>query len=305
MKRILTLNLLLITSVLTYGQKIGFTLNLTQGNTYYMVTNAKMLISQTINGQQQDVTSIIAAKMSFKVTGVTDTAYAMDVTFNRISMKMDAAGQNMDFDSDNKGKDALSTIMGNMTSKPFIIIMTKKGRIASINGIDRIYDDLFAGVPDIPADQQAQLKSQMIQSFGSDAFKNNIEVATAIFPDTKISKGDKWTVNSKLTAPMKAQVKTAFVLQEITDATYLVHGDATIVSDNDAPFTEINGLPMKYAVTGTSTYEMKLDKATHWTTEAKVTQTIKGNVQIKDNPKVPGGMTVPITLTDEQTITDK
>jgi hypothetical protein len=62
---------------------------------------------------------------------------------------------------------------------------------------------------------------------------------------------------------------------------------------------------MKYNVTGTSTYEVKLDKTTGWASEVKINQAIKGDVLIKDNPKVPGGMTIPLTLTDEQLITDK
>jgi hypothetical protein len=31
---------------------------------------------------------------------------------------------------------------------------------------------------------------------------------------------------------------------------------------------------------------------------------IKGNVEIKDNPKLPGGMIIPMTITDDQTISN-
>jgi len=271
-----------------------------------MITNAKMLISQTANGQQQDITTAIIANMAFKVTGVMDTAYSMEVKITRVGLQMKVGGKDLNFDSDKKGQqDIMSNILGNMTGKAFSLIMTKKGKVASINDIENIYSNLFDGIPNVTDDQKAQLKNQMIQSFGAKAFKGSIELGTAIFPDNKVAKNNTWEIATQLESIVKAKVKTTFSLQDITDNSYLVHGDAVMASDKDAPYTEMNGMPIKYDLTGTSTYEIKLDKVTNWITEAKINQVMKGNIEIKDNPRVPGGMTMPMTMNSEQTVTDK
>jgi len=305
MKKILTVALILITAT-CFAQKVTVALNLTQGNTYYMNTSAKMFISETINGQQQDINTTITGKMSFKVTQVTDTAYVMEVKMDRIGMQMQGAGQNMDFDSDKKGQqDIMSTIMGNLTNKAFSIVMTRKGKVSSVNGMDNLYSGLFDGVPNVPDDQKTQIKNQMMQSFGAKALKGNIELGTALFPDNKVAKNDQWIVNTKLESMMTANVKATFILQDISDNAYLIHGYATLATDTNSPYAELNGMPMKYNMSGTSTYEIKLDKVTGWTTDAKISQIMQGTIDIKDNPKVPGGMSIPMSLKDDQTITDK
>ncbi|MGZ3752353.1 MAG: hypothetical protein ACXVIY_10810, partial [Mucilaginibacter sp.] len=81
MKRILTLTLLLAASITCFGQKVKIALNLTQGSTYYMITSAKMAMTQNIGGQTQDVTTTVGGKLSFKVTAVKDTTFVMDVKY--------------------------------------------------------------------------------------------------------------------------------------------------------------------------------------------------------------------------------
>lgn len=304
MKKHLTLITLLIASIAVYGQKVTLALNLTQGDTYPMSTTAKMLMTQDINGQAQEINMNIISRMTFKVTGIKDTTYLMDVKFDRVAMQMTIGAQNVNFDSDSKTKDMPSILMGNLTNKVFSIVMSKKGKILTVNNIDVLYASLFNGIPDITDAQKAQFKSMMMQSFGPESLKGNIELATALFPDNKVAKSDKWTVKTVLESTMKADVKTTFTLQDITDNAYLLHGDSQIVTDKNA-VTEVNGMKVNYDLAGTSTYEIKLDKNTGWTTDAKITQNMKGNLAIKDNPQVPGGMTVPMTITDEQSITDK
>lgn len=304
MKKNLTLALLFFISIATYGQKQTLQLNLASGSTYYMTTNAKMMITEDINGQQQTINSTIASKISFKVTTVTDTGYTMNVQFGRVAMQMNVAGKSVNFDSESKTKDIFSTIMGNMTNKSFTIVMSKKGRVSSIKDIDKVYEGMFEGLSNITPEQKAQFKAQMMQSFGPKALKGSIETATAIFPNNKVGKADKWTLSTKIESVMAADLTSAFTLQDITDSNYLLHGDAVIKTDDNAPFVELSGMPVKYHMAGTAVYDMKLDKVTGWTTEARITQTIKGNVEIKDNPKVPGGMSIPMTVNTDQSISD-
>ena len=51
--------------------------------------------------------------------------------------------------------------------------------------------------------------------------------------------------------------------------------------------------------------KIKIDSKTGWIIDADITQNLKGKVDLKDNPKVPGGMSAPIELLIVSKMTDK
>ena len=303
MKKIMMIAVLLVAGISTYAQKTNLALNLTQGNTYYMTTTTKMLISEVINGNKQDVTTTISAKIAHKILAVADTTYEMEIRYQRIDMKVESGGQSVDFNSDGKEKSMFANLMASIVNKPFTITLNKRGKVRSIKNIENLYSTMFDSIPNLSEGQKAQAKNQMQQAFGAENFKGNIESAFAVFPPTKVAKSDKWAVVTNMEMMVPAQETFAYVLQDVTDNAYQIHGDGVIQLAPGADFKEMNGVPMKFInLAGTSTAELKLDKKTGWIAEAKISKQIKGSVQVKDNPKVPGGMTFPITATGETSI---
>ncbi|MBS1529797.1 MAG: hypothetical protein JSU01_05790 [Bacteroidetes bacterium] len=305
MKKLILVAIILISSVTVFAQKATLALNLTKGNTYYMVTSTNMAISQTINGQLQSINTNLMAKMAFTVTNVMDTSYAMQVKYERIGMQMELPTGLMSFESDkNDPNDIFSTIMGNMTNKPFCIEMSKTGKLLSICSTENLSKSLFDGITQLNDEQKAAFREQLMKSFGPEAFKSNIEIGTAVFPSVKVAVNDTWLVNSAAESGMQTKMSTTFRLNEVTASAYMVHGESVITPQNANSYTEMNGMPMKYNVNGTSQYDLKIDRESGWIAEARINQVIKGNVEIKDNPKMPGGMIIPMTITDDQTISN-
>ena len=306
MKKTLTFTLSLMISIAAYAQKAMISLTLKQDSSYYMITTAKMHMIQDIGGQTQDINMTISGKMSFKVNTIKDTVYMMDARYEKLRLQMESAAVNMDMNSDADVKqNPLSTLIHNMTRNSFKVNLSKKGRVLSVEDFDKLISGMFDGIPQISEAQKEQFKDQMMQSFGPKAMKGSLEITTAFFPNNPIAKSDQWTINTSLESAMSAKIKTVYTLLNTDDKTYTIHGEGVITSPPVDDFKMVNGLPMKYIINGTSTNELKVDKATGWVLEAKINQSIKGDVQIKDNPKVPGGMTIPMTLTTDQIITDK
>ncbi len=306
MKKSLIL-LLLLSTAKCYSQKITLALNLTQGNTYYMITSGKVEVNQNINGQQQDINTTIFAKISNKVISATDSTYVIEMRYEHISMQLAYPGKNIAFDSDKKdSQDIFSTIMATIINKPFSMVITKVGKIKSISNIENIYSGMSDAIPQLTDAQKLQLKEQLNKSFGENAIKANLEEAFALFPDVKVARNDKWVVKTKIEAMIFANVTTTFTLKDITDDANVIHGDAVVQSDNSADYIESNGFPMKFLnVTGTYSSDLKLDKKTGWITQAKIIKIIKADIDVKDNPKMPGGMKIPMTINGEISITDK
>lgn len=306
MKYIFNIFLLLIVTISCQAQKLKLALNLTKGNTYNMVTNTSSTIKQTINGQPNNVDLTITGNTSFKVLNADDSLYYMEVNYKTLSMKMQLPTGPVNFDSQKKDpSDIMSSILSGLVNKPFTATFTKSGKVRSVENVENMITSVLDGYPQIQGAQKEQIKTQFLQSFGAKAIKGNIEMSTAVFPEVPVAKNDKWTINTLLESAMTARISTVYQLTEINTTSYVIHGEANIETAQKDDFKEVNGMPMKYNMTGTMVADIKADKATGWITESKTRQMISGTVEIKDNPKVPGGITFPMSVVNESVTTDK
>ncbi|WPU98070.1 DUF6263 family protein [Mucilaginibacter sp. cycad4] len=305
MKKILTAGLLAIVAVTGYAQKVKPALKLIKGNSYYLSTAAHSVVKQTINGQVNNIDMTIDGKMSFKVLNADDSLYYMEVNYTKVGMKMQLPTGNVAFDSDNKDTtNIMARVMSGITNKPFTATLTKSGRIRSIENAENMITTMIDGFKEVPAAQKEQLKTQLTQSFGSGALKSNLEMAMSVLPETAVAKNDKWTIKNNLEGAMSAKIVSVYQLVDITPQSYVIHGNATLETDNTAGYKTVSNMPMKYNMKGTMTADVVVDKATGWISSSKLKQNIDGTVEIKDNPKVPGGLTFPMSVTSETSSTD-
>jgi hypothetical protein len=288
------------------AQKVDLSLKLKKGSVYSQVSTSKATIIQTVNGQQMNMQVNITGTMNYLVTDIKENVYNMEVKYKNLAMEMNLPQGNVKFSSDKPDeKDVFSTLFAGMIDKPFFVKMTKKGRIEQIKGIDSLFERLMAKFPQLSNEQKAGIRSQLMNSFGEKAFKGNMELMTAVFPDNPVSKGDVWKVNTNLASSVKAKVQSIYGFKGESNSNYTIHGDSKIATDEKAPYVETNGMPMKYNLTGSMTSDIKIDKESGWIVEARVNQEMKGNTQIKDSPKTPGGMTIPMTMKNETLVTNK
>lgn len=306
MKRILSLliGFALLTSCQPKKDKLE--LNLTKGTVYYQKMTSDVTILQTVNGQQLNTKMSINARMSYKVTNIQNDIYDMEVRYESLIMKMGLPSGEMEFSSEkNDERDILSSILGTMKNKPFMIKMTKTGKVNEVKGIESVFSNMFEKFPQVTEEQKQQVLAQIQEAYGEKAFKGNFEMCSAIFPDNIISKGDKWIIKTQLESGMSAKMETVYELKEITDNYYQILGDSRIETTDKDAYIESNGMPLKYDLKGAMTSDIKIDKKTGWTTDAVISQSLKGTAIIKDNPQMPGGMAIPMTMNNEMTITDK
>lgn len=294
--------LLFIATITGHAQKLKLALHLTRGNTYNMVSTTTSAIKQTINGQVNNINVTLSAITSFKVLSADDSLYYMEVTYKGVNMKMDLPTGQVSFDSQKKDStDVMSSILGGIVDKPFTATFTKSGRVHSVENLENMISSVLDGFRQVQGAQKEQIKARFMQSFGSRSVKGNLEMSTAVLPETPVAKNDKWSKHTALQSTMNANVEAVYQLINITPTSYLIHGEGTIVTIPGEPGTS----PMKYDMKGTMVSDIKVDKATGWITESKTRQNINGTMTIKDNPDTPGGITFPVSMTGETVITDK
>jgi len=282
MKKLLTL-LFLLPGFACFAQKVSLTLNLKKDSTYYLKTNADLTVSQHIQGQDVNISTVITGVMSHKVTAVTDTVYDMEVRYVSMSMHLGVAGQSMDFDGTDKSKtDPFSKILGSMMDKPFNIQLSNKGRVISVKNMDNLYNSMMASFPEITEQQKAQFKTQMEQSFGEKAIRSNFQDAFAMLPQKKIGVNDQWTANTKIESGLSADIATTYTLKEITGNAYVIHGNGTLKTGGDGNYKPMNNMFMRFTdMDGSISTNLSLDKTTCWIVDGKITKSIKATASIK------------------------
>lgn len=287
------------------AQSTDLKLNLEKGKEYKQITNSKVTIIQDLNGQQINIVMSVKGAMAFLVKSVNANNYNMEVKFEQLSMSMQMPQGTMEFSSEkNDENDIFSTILGAMKNKAFDVVMSKTGKIVEVKNVELLWENAINQFDQFPEIQKEQIKAQIVKSYGARALKGNIEMVTAIYADSPVNKGDKWTINTNIESGMSSKMTTIYELTDLTPDFALIQGNSTIETADKDAYIESNGMPIKYDMKGTMLSEIKVDKNTGWIVEAKINQEIKGDSYIKENPKMPNGMKIPMTMKIEMIISN-
>lgn len=286
--------------------EVTLSLNLEKGKTYYQNINSKINTIQNMNGQEINLLIELNSKMSYLVKDIQDSIYHLEVSYEKMVMDMQYPQGKISYSSEKNDKeDVFSNLLAKMKGNPFLITMDHKGKILDVQNIDQLFESLFSDYPDLGEDQKQQIKVQLMDSYGEEAFKGNMEMVTSIFPDKSVKKGDTWTTSLNLNTGFASDVQTTYTFLGKKGGDYKIHGESEMKTSENEDYIENNGLEMKYDLKGNMVSDIVLNGKTGWIEEAKISQDIQGNSTIKANPQMPDGMTIPMVMKNEMTISGK
>jgi hypothetical protein len=297
MKKILFISFLVGFGFLCSGQEITLSLKLKKGETYQQLLISSGTVTQTVEDEKQSLIIGITGHISFLVKEIMDSVYLMEVMYKSLSMGIGLARGTQQFSSEkNDDQDVFSSLLAGMVNQPFRIKMTKKGDITEVSGLDTLVSGIFLKLPQVTEEQKLQIKDQFMKAYGEKAFKGNFKMMTAIFPDHPVSMGNKWDIHTQLELAMEASLSSTYEYMGDSGSVYRIHGNSKIETVNKDLYIQSNGVPLRYNLSGTMVSDISLDKESGWISEARISQEMSGDIEIKDNPKMPGGMIIPMTM---------
>lgn len=283
-------------------KKADLGLNLKTGETYSQIYTSNTTITQTIDGMEQVIKMEVTGGMDFQVNKNLGESYSISASYSSLIMKMNSPMGEMVSSSKSDGDDIFSTLMKTIIGKEFTIEMSRDGTISKIENLDNIFEGMFQSFPQLTEPQKQQILAQLRQAYGEKAFKGNIEMITAIFPKKKVKVGENWENSVKLESGMSGFMNNTFTLIDVNSDAIFIEGNSQISTENKDAYVEVNGMPTRYNLTGKMKSSYKLDPESNWIVEGKIEQEISGDVQIKDNPNLPGGITIPMVIKNDMTI---
>ena len=306
MKKLILILIAAFTFATCYAQKHTLSLNLEKGRTYTQKMTSNSTIVQSISGQQLDTKITIIGMIAYQVIDIQNAVYDMEVSYKSLAMNLSLPTGSQQYSSDKTDEsDIMSTILRAMIDQPFVIKLSKTGTVLEVKNIESLFAHMFDKFPQLSEAKQQQLKTQLMQSYGDKAFKGNLEMCLAIFPDLPVAPGDSWRVYTQLESGMAASLNTTYTLKEMQESTYRIGGTSEMKTADKDAYVETNGMPLRYDMAGTMLSEIKVDKKTGWVIESLVEQEMDGTAYILDNPGLPGGMEIPMTLSTRLSVTEK
>jgi hypothetical protein len=307
MKLFLSIALTILTTFTVQAKKYDISLNLEEGKTYTLNSKSSLIVTQSYKGNEMKITMNLDFGIDYTVKTAGNNEFVLDVKYTDLGMLMDMPQGKLDYSSGKEVSDTLNDLMSimfdNMVGKSFEMTLDNKGKVKSVSGFDKIIAHLFDNLPSSIDMQKDQLMGQMNNAFGEDSFKQNMEAATAIFPDKPVKVGDTWEIETTINSTIEFNIKNVYTLEKVTKEFYLVKAIGSIGTAQSLEFMERNGVFVKQELSGASESEISLNKKTGWIQLSEVKQDINGTTYMKqtEDGEV---MEMPIKLDGVTTITN-
>ena len=283
------------------GEKYTIAYNLPQGETFKHRMSVESKTSQEVMGQKMEAVFNMNMEMSYYVKNVDDDNYTIDMTYNTISINMDAMGMNLSFDSNTTEEKAthqnLSPIFRAMTNTPVEMEINKHGETKSVKGFEKIYESVANATSELDAMTKEQMLAQSKEQFSEQALTEIMNQTSAVFTKEPVAVGEKWIANIERTPNVPVATTMELKLVSVKDNIATIEGAGDISTGPEGITKEKNGVQAVLKLNGTQTVTTTLDLATGWVVEANVTQNIEGTIEV-EGMKIPQNTVNTIKITN-------
>lgn len=307
MKKIYTLLLASIILTSIQAQSIDLSFKLEKGKEYKHITSTKSTVAQNMMGQDINMTMTVNGATSFIVKDNTNDNYEMDATYDELSMTIEMPQGKQSYSSEvSDVNDQVSSLLRNIKGKTIEVVMSKTGKVKEVRNTKVLEQTINESFEQLPEEERAQVKAQVMEAFGDETIKRNMESVSGIYPDKPVKKGDKWIIDTSIDGDVKIKLSTEYELVDFTSEYALIKGYATIEPLDSETASMI---PMNFEFSGSQIAEIKVDVTTGWIIDAQITQEIEGEVEMNmgENQEIKGmegGMKISMKMVQETVITN-
>lgn len=279
--------------------KVQLRLQLKKGQSYQqeMVTDQK--ISQTIQGRLLDMRQTIGMGFTYDVKDVrADGTAVVKVAYHSALLKQKGPMGTIQYDSKNPPETVPAMAQGfaALVGQGFTMELTPEGTVTKVEGVDEMLAHIMKSIKAPDESIRATMEKKMKEQFGDEALKEIMEKMMAIYPDKPVGVGDSWRRKIVISKGFAMTIDNTWTLKSRRDGIAVVEVNSTVKPNANAKPLDMGTLRLQYDIGGKQQGEMKIDEATGWVIQAKMTQNLSGKVRAQGLGGVSDDMTWPISI---------
>lgn len=285
-------------------------LNPEKNKVYRLKSVSEQTVSQTVNGNLQNVDSKVEYTMSVKMIDMTPDLLVTEIRFDTIDTETNAMGKMVTISSTLEGdikssetSDIMSFIMNRLSQASLFVKMDFTGRPIEIINSKMVSDMVLkdTGLISLTGPMAEAIKAQIATTVSNENLKTMIGTFTWCLPGRQVSTGDKWDVTQEMNAGgMNLDIITTYRLDAIDGNFAMITAESRIkASDNAAPI-QTGGATVTYGnLNGLGKSNMVIDINTGLIAEDNVKTRISGNLDVS----APGfSMQIPLDINGESKV---
>jgi hypothetical protein len=267
-------------------------LNLKENQRFKQHTRIVMDVSQEAMGKNVEVSTDTRTEMTYLVKSVDKDLITMNFIYDNIRSitNTDMGGTKMEIDSDAPLPESISApfdlgaIYKAITGIPVSVTMTKKGKVRSVTGTDKLSEAILSTIDtcNLPAStgqSASQLTSQITKQFNEASIKQQLERVSVYFPDKDVAIGDTWNIVMDGHDPYIVTANMDMKLVEVNGNIATIEGNGTISTPGEVFTEQPHGVQLRVNLAGTQSGIIKVDLETGLAVDAEVIFEMEGEVE--------------------------
>ena len=279
-------------------------MNLEKNKVYRLKSATEQTISQTINGNQQNIDSRTSSTVSIKMIDATADFIVAEVRFDTIIYNTNSMGKTSIISSVSEGDikssetaAVMSYIMNKLSKNAMYIKMDFAGKVLEIVNSKMLSDVIMRDTSSITLTGMigSGVKTQIKNTVSDKTLKTMVEAFTNYLPGKQVSVGDNWNVTVQVNSGgMFLDILTGYHLDGINGNNANITAESNIKAAVNADPMLAGGAKITYDdLKGLSKSNMVIDIHTGLLIEDKAKTHIAGNLSISG----PGfSMTMPMDI---------
>ncbi len=289
---------------LASAQKHSIQLGLDKGMSFRHRIQTTTQITQTIRQQPLVIEYTTDCYLRFDVTAVRDSVYELSATYDSLALLMDLPTGTFRFRSAGADSAYYSKLLAALTKSTIKISVDKSGHLLGVNGCDEAINALPQLIPQPDTLQKNQALAQLMQLFGNQAFATMIQNMLVVYPGTMVGIDGNWPYKMKQSIPYPIIADGVLTLESATKSSYNIKGSMMVSSDTAIKSSPlINNMPVNYNFSGSLMLSAFTAMGTGLITTSTRQLEMKGIATIPDNPALPGGILIPVSVRTKTVIT--
>jgi len=288
-----------------YNQSVRLSVDLPVGYRYNTETYGNLVVEQEFMGIRYNTQMEITTVMQIEVVGKdADLSYFLSASYQRMDIRVVNLNINMEVSTESVVPgDSLSAILQTLRGKMFQVILTNKGEISQISGLDEMIIETIEP-SNLPEVEKFEFTRNLIQSIGKEALMDYYRNTGSYYPEYAVKVSDQWNYRvNVMKSGIPMELTSNIRMKEISKNTAFMLSESIINTRNDYSGQEIQQATNPvFKLTGNEISEVKMDIRTGLILESIVSQNVTGVIRApaEDNPEQV--MTIPFKIISRNSI---